>query len=177
MIVIVLFIPVSIIWKIRIRAAQKIALLLSLGLTAIMIIIAIVRVSGLIREGVVDTIWIAYWLILGGEVGIIIAAAIAFRSFFVTLGHSKVSTTPHGGRFFSSTFAKKFRKRGVSELDSGNEQGLPSIPGAQLTGMRTYIREKGSSTLDESQYSKGTGTESEEEDGIPLRSSVAASGT
>ncbi|PVH95188.1 hypothetical protein DM02DRAFT_618056 [Periconia macrospinosa] len=100
-----------------------------------MIAITIIRVSGMVQKGLVGTIWEVYWLVLGGEIGIFITSSIAFRSFFVTRVQSKNSTPPqNGGRFFSSTFAKKFRRRGPSQLDSADEQGLPSIPGAQLTG-------------------------------------------
>ncbi|KAF2675664.1 hypothetical protein K458DRAFT_381119 [Lentithecium fluviatile CBS 122367] len=167
----ILYIPINIIWRIRIRLAQKVALLLSLGLTAFMVVVTIIRVSGLVKGGLVDTIWEVYWLFLGGEIGIFLASAIAFRSFFITRAQSKNSTPPRRElRFFSSTFARKFRRRSVSQLDSGDEQGLPGIPGAQLTGMRTFIDQEGKSILDRSQHSKSTWRMSDVEDGIPLRS-------
>lgn len=110
--------------------------------------------------------------------GIFMAAAVAFRAFFVTRNHSKASTPPgKEDRFFSSNFVKKFRKRGVSALDSDNEGGLPNIPGAQLTGMRTIIDGQGKSQMEQScdsHASKGSRCPSDVE-AIAL-SSYASSG-
>jgi hypothetical protein len=168
----VLYLPISIIWRIRVPPAQKVALLLSLGLTALIVIITIVRFSGFVKDGVVDTIWGAYWLVLGAEIAIFMAAAIAFRAFFVARGQSKASTPPvSGDKFFRSSLARKFRRRGAeTELDSADEKGLPSIPGAQLTGMRTMIDQQGRSPIEANQHSNGFWPLSDEEDAIPLRS-------
>ncbi|KAF2204503.1 hypothetical protein GQ43DRAFT_493224, partial [Delitschia confertaspora ATCC 74209] len=64
----ILFIPIRIIWTIRVSWGQKLALICSLCLTIFMIIITIIRVSGLVNDGAIDNTWEVYWLVLGGEV-------------------------------------------------------------------------------------------------------------
>ncbi|KAF2686160.1 hypothetical protein K458DRAFT_471604 [Lentithecium fluviatile CBS 122367] len=157
--------------KIRIRKGQKVALLFSLGLTAFMIVITIIRVSGLIKDGHVDTIWEIYWLALSGEVGIFMAAAIAFRSFFVTRGQSQAWTPPRKeSGWFSSAFSKGSRKRGNNDLDTGYGAGLPDIPRAHLTGIRSFIESEGKSPRVGSQNSKESRLRTDNGDEIPLRS-------
>lgn len=168
----VLVLPVAIVWRIRVRPSQKLALLLSLGLTVFMVIITIIRVSGIVYEDKVDTVWEVYWLVLGGEVGISMAAAIAFRSFFVTRNQSKSTPPPEKYRFFKSATFRRFRRRDPLDLDSTDDHGLPGIPGAQITGIRTFINRQGKSTVDQSQVSKGTWASSvtNEEEAVPLHS-------
>jgi hypothetical protein len=135
-----------------------------------MIVITIIRLSGQVREGHVDTTWQVCWLLLAGEVGIFVASVIACRPFFVT---RKQNNKPHPApeaRFFSYTFAKKFRRRGVSQLDSEDRPALPSIPGGQLTGMRTFIYQEGRSSLEEEQLPRSTWEEADVEIGVPEKS-------
>ncbi|PLB54899.1 hypothetical protein P170DRAFT_483688 [Aspergillus steynii IBT 23096] len=88
-----LVIPIGIIWKIQVVWSQKIILTCSLCLTVIMIILSIVRVSGLVYRGFIDSIWETYWQFLSAEVGVFLAASIAFRSFFTARSNSR--PTPH----------------------------------------------------------------------------------
>ena len=140
----VLILPITIVWKIRIRPAQKLILLLCLSLTIFMIIITVVRVSGVVHKGIFDIIWQMYWLLLGGEVGIFMAAAVAFRTFFVARSQSRDATPPEHRRFFKSATRRQFQNWDGISLDSEDKNILPSIPSAQLTGIRNFIYEQGS---------------------------------
>jgi hypothetical protein len=70
---------------------QKVALTMSLRLTIFLIIATIVRVSGIRYHGETDTVWESYWNIISAEIGVIMAAATAFRSFFVARSREQVN--------------------------------------------------------------------------------------
>ncbi|OGM45358.1 hypothetical protein ABOM_005551 [Aspergillus bombycis] len=86
----ILAIPIHIIWKIRVPRSQRIILTASLCLTVIMIVLSIVRVSGLASRDIVDTIWETYWQFLSAEEGVFLVAAVSFRSFFVAQSRSRI---------------------------------------------------------------------------------------
>lgn len=136
-----------------------------------MIIITVIRVSGVVHKGIFDIIWQMYWLALGGEVGIFMAAAVAFRTFFVAKSHSRDATPPEHRRFFKSASRRRFRDRDCIGLDSEDGSVLPRIPGAQLTGMRTFIYEQDGGDARQSKVSKCVSSSSAGEDGrmTPLK--------
>ncbi|KAM5495826.1 hypothetical protein McaMca56_005174 [Microsporum canis] len=74
---------VRMIWTVQVRWTQKIALTLSLCLTILMSIVTIIRGAGVYYKGLVDTNWETYWVIICAEIGVCLAAATAFRSFFI----------------------------------------------------------------------------------------------
>jgi len=123
----------------------------SLCLTVFMMATTVTRLAGLIYDEMVDTIWEIYWTLISGEVGVFLAAATAFRSFFVARKASKNGTPQQQAqRFFSASFVAKFNRKKKSTLDdtmeSRNEKGafgLPRVPRAQITGLRTFIDERG----------------------------------
>jgi hypothetical protein len=78
-----LLIPIRIIWKVRIRRRQKLALSCSLCLTIIMIVVTVMRLVGLRRGRVLDVLWEIYWQFVAAEVGLILTAAAALRTLFV----------------------------------------------------------------------------------------------
>jgi glucan phosphoethanolaminetransferase (alkaline phosphatase superfamily) len=80
---IVLVIPFSLIWKIRVRLSQKIVLVCSLCLTILMAALSIVRVCGLVYGDAIDSVWQTYWQFLGSEIGLFLASAVALRAFFM----------------------------------------------------------------------------------------------
>jgi len=79
-----LVIPVIIIWKIRIRLAQKIAISLTLCLTTVMIAISIVRIAMLERNGKLDLALGTYLIAIEAETGLTLVAATAFRTLYVS---------------------------------------------------------------------------------------------
>ncbi|ORX96643.1 hypothetical protein BCR34DRAFT_628782 [Clohesyomyces aquaticus] len=152
----ILAIPIAIIWRVKIRWSQRIVLAFSLYLTFLLIIITIIRISGLIHNNIVDQVWEIYWTLLSAEVGIIMASAISFRAFFVPRSNAKSRLSPQEqvhGFFRESYLARKYRMRhwNTSAWDEQKEaeNGLPHIPRAHITGIRTFIDHQGRSFSDD----------------------------
>ncbi|KAF2233027.1 hypothetical protein EV356DRAFT_449217, partial [Viridothelium virens] len=79
----ILIIPAYLIWRIRIRWTQKVALACSLCLTIVTIVFTVVRAVGMQYHGKLDAIWVNFWQLTAAEVGIILTAITAFRVLFV----------------------------------------------------------------------------------------------
>ncbi|KIA75365.1 hypothetical protein HK57_00148 [Aspergillus ustus] len=148
--ILILAIPVGIIRKIRVRPSQKVVLAISLCLTVVIIALGIVQLAGLIYNGAVDSIWSAYWQFVITEVGVILAAAVAFRSFFVTrskpliAGFSANGRQKMSGRLNMSTAGRSwYRNQGVS-MDS-----TVDVEEVELTGSQSRTS---NSTEVDSQY-------------------------
>jgi uncharacterized membrane protein YozB (DUF420 family) len=171
----VLVIPVMVVWRIKIHWTQRVALAFSLCLTIFLIVITVVRVSGLVNKDIVDNVWEIYWTLLSAEVGIILAAAISFRALFVARSNSKksnLSPQEQARQFFKRSYLSRKRRKNGPYTDtfdtmSDTESGLPSVPRAYMTGMRTFIDEQGRSF--ERPETKGSDVRlSEGRDGAPL---------
>lgn len=71
----------------------------------------VTRFAGLIYDDIVDTMWEIFWTLTSGEVGGFLAAATAFRSFFVSRKQSRYTAKQQAQRFFSASFAAKFNRK------------------------------------------------------------------
>ncbi|TGO58032.1 hypothetical protein BCON_0059g00110 [Botryotinia convoluta] len=183
---IILVIPVRLIWQIKVRWSQKIALGFSLCLTIGMIVLTVIRVSGLRAESSFDSAWEVYWLIVAGEVGLILTTGTAFRALFVSRNQKVIGPQPHvdNSKIFTKTkellrliaTPKKWRTRRISEasgaIDSASARhemhrmiALSGIERGTITGIRTFINGR-SSALRVSQVIKSP--VEQEEDGWPL---------
>ena len=126
-----------------------------------MIVVTLIRASGLRNGDVIDIVWETYWLFISAEVGLIMTAFAAFRSLFV----AHASRDPHDARGAGSSWydtCKRLVKRSLSPRSwrsesstpiskessqaSGGANNLPDIPRGTMTGIRTWIngRDKGS---------------------------------
>jgi hypothetical protein len=111
----------------------------------------VARLAGLIYNDMVDTIWEPFWTLTSGEVGVFLATATACRSFYVSRKNRKAySPKQEAQRFFSASFAAKFNRKKKNTLDDTlatekerNVFGLPTVPRAHMTGVRTFINEQG----------------------------------
>lgn len=108
-----------------------------------MIIIAIVRISGFLIKPNFDVVWVSFWLQVEGAVAIMMVSLTAFRSL-LGIKAVKAQEKKKLERYWllrrSRLLAKYFKKETQDEFKS---QQLPSIPGATLTGMRTFINGNG----------------------------------
>jgi hypothetical protein len=141
-------IPITVIWQIKIHWTQRVALAFSLCLTIFLIVITIVRVSGLVSKDTVDNVWEIYWTLLSAEVGIILAAGISFRALFVSRSNSKklnLSPQDQARQFFKRSYLSRKRRKDTFDTISETEAGLPGIPRAYMTGVRTFIDDQGRS--------------------------------
>lgn len=140
--VLVLSFPIAILWRVRISARQKLGLGISLCLSAAMVIVAIIRIAGMsLADGTVDIIWLAFWQQQECSIAVLMVSMSAFRSFFVAgaASHRSPQRLAHSS---PSWKRRVFRNRlfaGEHDLEATN--GLPPIPNATLTGMRTWIRD------------------------------------
>lgn len=96
-------IPIGLIWKIRVDWTQKLALGSSLCLTFVLVALSITRVAGLKYHREVDLIWETYWQSMSAELGVFLAAASAFRTFFVSQKQNKPYIPTYSQRLKSSS--------------------------------------------------------------------------
>lgn len=102
-----------------------------------MIIIAIVRISGIShKKTAVAIVWELFWLDIEAAIAVIMVSVTAFRSL-LGIKAQKVREK----RKQSKPLVRYFKKTPQKESDLVQ---LPSIPGATLTGMRTFIHGNGS---------------------------------
>ena len=108
-----------------------------------MIIIASVRILGLTINNTYIAIWGIFWHQAEAAIAIIMVSTTAFRSL-LGLKARKAQKKTVVRRYWIAhrpqLLARHFKK--ATEDESESEQ-LPSIPGATLTGMRTFIDGEG----------------------------------
>ena len=160
----VLYIPLQLIWKVKIKWSQKLTLACSLCLTVIVVIFTVTRASGLEWQDKLDVLWEVYFQIVAAEVGLILASTTAFRALFVSRAartHHSPQDHPSSSlllksktvlkqlldpRQWMSTRSKTTARAHThdSEISKhGVVGGLPSIPGATMIRINTYINHPG----------------------------------
>ena len=165
----VLVIPIKLVWGLRLKWSKKAAIAATLCLTVLVMIITVIRIATIVHEDKIDPVWGVYWHIIAAEVGVIMAACMSFRVFFVARNNKRGS--PHSSRsrhwyhqsrdFFRRYLSSGRRRRPQGAVDRSTDdssmlcdkchrgrsgwqgQDLPSIPRAHMTGMRTLINEQG----------------------------------
>lgn len=137
--VLIVSFPITLLWKVRINMHQKLGLALFLCLSLVMVIVAIVRIAGInLRGGNVDIVWLAFWMQQECSIAVIMVASSAFRSLLVV----NTVESPSPGYSPGSWKRRMLRRRpspNRDDMESAN--GLPQVPRATLTGMRTVIRD------------------------------------
>ena len=130
-------IPVLLLWNVKVKRTQKTLLGVFLCLSITMIIIAIIRVSRLrLDSKSYDDQWALFFKYVEASVSVITVSITAFRSL---LGLKALKSRKKRAwySYWQTALRRKGHKSSESELNGDN---LPSIPGATLTGMRTFIR-------------------------------------
>lgn len=139
-------IPVWLLWRVRLRTSQKLGLAAFLCLSFFMVIIAIVRVSGLRYRGKFDNPWIFMWQQVEACVAVTMLSLTAFRSVFVVspsnANDNKASPWVPSTRRLLGRHKKS--KTGGHELLND-----VSIPSGTITGLnRVFHRNDRSYSLD-----------------------------
>lgn len=144
----------------KIKLVQKLALACSLCLTVVVIIFTVTRASGLEWQDKLDVLWEVYFQIVAAEVGLILVAMTAFRALFVSrTAQEQQSPRKHPSFWVKSQYALKRLldpRRWMSNYskdvtggqkhvttNDGPNGKLPSIPGAAMIGMHTFIYHQG----------------------------------
>lgn len=107
-----------------------------------MIITAIVRVSAIRLNKPFDLVWDIFWLEVEAAIAVIMVSITAFRSLLgiKALKAREKKDQSWFDRYHPKLLARHLKKSTENESDLAE---LPSIPGAALTGMRTFIHGAG----------------------------------
>ncbi|KAK3387420.1 hypothetical protein B0H63DRAFT_156993 [Podospora didyma] len=161
----ILVIPVILLYKIRIRFTQKIALGLTLCLTIVMIAISIARIAGLVWKDKLDTVWETFTVIIAAEIGLTLVSITAFRALYISQTKRHHNKRVHGsttyywyqkGKMSFLHFASRVTGKGghASYLDDLNETELADgrfmrneIPRGTMTGVGTFMEGNGKITV------------------------------
>ncbi|CAH0031808.1 unnamed protein product [Clonostachys rhizophaga] len=135
--VLIVTIPIFILRRVKMRLMQKIALGTFLCLSLMMAIMAIIRVSGITGVAGVDIPWTFFWQFTEASVAVLMGSLTAFRTLLV--GHVGRNSEPKRSWPYSRYRIYKWGGRKVS-ADDETQEGLPEVPGATMTGLRTFIR-------------------------------------
>lgn len=126
----------------KIKLQQKLALGFCLCLSIMMMISTIVKLSGIhAPTNNLDITWGIFWQIVEACIAVIMVSLTAFRSLFVAHGAGARSPPQKPSlrkRLLNSRIAVG-RKRAAGD-DSEDAEGLPDIPRATMTGIRTFIQ-------------------------------------
>ncbi|KAL9598044.1 MAG: hypothetical protein Q9219_004738 [cf. Caloplaca sp. 3 TL-2023] len=161
----ILYIPIQLIWQIKLRLLQKFTLACSLCLTTVVIIFTVTRASGLEWQGKLDVLWEVYFQIVAAEIGLILVSTTAFRALYISRSTRRRPSpllTSFSWTNSKSTLRKIFDPRqwtrknskslaGCQDQDAmkqGFEGKLPNIPGGTMTGIRTFIDAQGVTRTD-----------------------------
>ncbi|KAI4237997.1 MAG: hypothetical protein L6R40_005808 [Gallowayella cf. fulva] len=163
----ILYIPINLIWKVQLKRRQKIPLALSLCLTGVVILVTITRIAGIKINGQIDSVWESYFLIVAAEIGTLLASVFTYRAFFVShrkgdVNKARRASGAPGRHWYTSKMelirgvfhpisSWRSKAKGQSTPDEHIEDQhghfgigkLPDIPGAQMTGIRTFINGRG----------------------------------
>lgn len=136
----VISIPIVLLWNARIKTGQKIGLLLSLCLSLAMIVVGLVRSSTLPRINTVqDVPYEIFLLQLEGSIAVLMASVSVFRSLFASESSRAARKKPNM-RWTAREIPWRREKRSPHSESALETNGLPYIPSATMTGLRTFIR-------------------------------------
>lgn len=109
-----------------------------------MIITAIIRISAIrISKDSTDAVWILFWQMVEACIAVTMVSLSVFRSFFVE--NTSQPKPERDDAYYRNRQKYNWRKKWTN-IDAEETGGLPKIPRAMLTGMRTFIGgEKGTS--------------------------------
>lgn len=137
----VMIIPIYLLWHVQIKIRQKLALAVSLCLSIMMVILAIVRISRFrSSSSTIDFTWDIFWQFAESCTAVTMVSFTAFRSLFVA--HA-TQQSPKKSSYSSWRYPRaEKRQRDAEALDGESQemQSLPERPRPALTGMRTSIR-------------------------------------
>lgn len=189
---VVLYIPFQLIWRVKIKLNQKLALACSLCLTVVVVIFTVTRASGLEWQGKLDVLWEVYFQIVAAEIGLILVAMTSFRALFVSrTARNKLSPEKHTSFWAEAKLAlrrlldpRRWRSKHPEDMTRGHKPGttyvgfdgeLPSIPGATMTGIHTFIDHQGEAAQSEIEFSTYSASIKENKDAWPFSKDASIS--
>ena len=134
--------------KVQIKPGTKVLLGFSLCLSFVMVIVTIVRVSGLRNGSNLDPVWDFYWQVVESCIAITMVSLTAFRSFFV---QERIRRTPIPKRSWYQGVKTVFVSKSSTRSDEEARE-LPPIPRGRMTGLMTLIDANGRTSLGAGTY-------------------------
>jgi hypothetical protein len=131
----VVSIPILVLRQSKMKLRQKATIGSFLCLSLVMISTAIVRVSKMPGPNAIDTPYEIFWQYMEASIAILMASLTAYRTMFVLTKEKKL----HQERLKRPSYS--WRNWGRQKKPRDEEEDLPDIPRATLTGMRTFIKE------------------------------------
>ncbi|KAL8699566.1 MAG: hypothetical protein Q9201_005933 [Fulgogasparrea decipioides] len=122
--ILLITIPVALLWNVRIKTRQKLGIGAFLCLSVVMVIVAIVKASG-IRTSVdsFDLVWEIFWQQIEACVAVLMVSFTAFRSIFIS-GKSKANKRNDRpsvlSRFLIWLSSRKYSRGDVERLSPSN---------------------------------------------------------
>ncbi|KAI9833207.1 MAG: hypothetical protein M1826_000120 [Phylliscum demangeonii] len=138
----IIALPIHLLWKVRIKTRQKFGLGVFLCLSVFMMMTAVVRISALQNTSSF------FWQQMEACLAVLMVSLTALRSIFVSDnyrggGHARARPIRHRmspADLSRQRFWPSRKKLASSDGADGDAGGLPSIPSATITGLRTFIR-------------------------------------
>ena len=134
----ILSLPIYLLYQIKLKPRQKIGIGSFLCLSVFMIIIAIIRIS---RVHAADfEVWACFWQQIEGCVAVLMVSLTAFRTLFVGK-HASASDQQKAKA--DSTYRRRLwflKKPSQNGNGDGKVHVSVPVPGATMTGLRTFIR-------------------------------------
>ena len=141
----------------RMRPSQKAALGVFLCRSLVMVIFSITRVSKISGASGVDVPWVFFWQFAEASIAVLMGSLTVFRTLLIAERKTGPRGSPGaqlgkgspaagcGGKRPRSYYALHHRIRLLAagrstKGDLESQEGLPEIPGAMMTGLRTFIR-------------------------------------
>ncbi|MCJ1381360.1 hypothetical protein MMC17_004470 [Xylographa soralifera] len=136
--VLIVSVPVVLLWNVNITRNRKIGLCMVLGLSIVMVIFALIRVTlSTLNNGTIDSVWLFFWSETECCVAIIMVSLTAVRGLF-GLESSRDSKEKE------LLYLRQSRTtRGTRRMENSEDafyEGLPDTPDLAALGMRTLIR-------------------------------------
>lgn len=166
-----MYIPFRLIWKIKVKRSHKLALVLCLGLTILTILCTVIRAAG-INTGhhikSIDSIWGTYWQYVAANIALMMTAATAFRTFFISGVNNREAPALQSKETWYIKSRKFIRykltprswrsKRSPENTGDGDKASWNrpyelhfQAPRATMTGIRTFIHGQGRTKIGHSQ--------------------------
>ncbi|KAL9597823.1 MAG: hypothetical protein Q9219_004900 [cf. Caloplaca sp. 3 TL-2023] len=142
-------VPVCLLWRVKIRLGQKIILGTFLCVSVCMLSVCLVRTVGLTIEGTtgttVDVQWDVFWLLTEASVAVTAVSLTAFRSLYGMRTCQQQDKDKKRYQWLASYKKRMLDRKKQCRVDefgdpiSDEENSLPSIPSATLSGLRSII--------------------------------------
>lgn len=114
-------IPICLLWRVHLAARQKLGLALTLCLSLVMAVFALVRIGGVkLPNGFADIVWLTFWQQQEANIAVTMVCMTAFRSFFI----EGTSTRGGGGggghhRIMSPPWSSQSFQKGLQRCTCG----------------------------------------------------------